>query len=77
MDRCPMSNLQDVARETGAGSGCMSCHRMIRHYLSRMSSADCMGVSGFADSAFGNTGSGCGNTGCCGGESPQGDCNHL
>src|SRR6185437_4089880 len=45
LDRCQVRNLQDVARETGAGSGCMSCHRMIRRYLAQASSAGCMGSS--------------------------------
>jgi bacterioferritin-associated ferredoxin len=31
--RCPIRSLQDVARETGAGSGCMACHRQIRRLL--------------------------------------------
>ena len=46
LDRCSMRNLQDVARETGAGSGCMSCHRMIRRYLAQGASAGCMDSSG-------------------------------
>jgi NAD(P)H-nitrite reductase large subunit len=41
LDRCSIRNLQDVARETGAGSGCMSCHRMIRRYLAGATSAGC------------------------------------
>jgi NAD(P)H-nitrite reductase large subunit len=43
LDRCPMRNLQDVARETGAGSGCMSCHRMIRRYLAQSGPSNGMG----------------------------------
>ena len=35
IERCPLSNLQDVARETGAGSGCTACHRMLRRFLSQ------------------------------------------
>ncbi|HEX4150572.1 MAG TPA: (2Fe-2S)-binding protein [Pirellulales bacterium] len=35
IERCPMSNLQDVARETGAGSGCTACHRSIRRFLTQ------------------------------------------
>jgi bacterioferritin-associated ferredoxin len=27
--------LHDVRRLTGAGTGCMSCHRMIKEYLAR------------------------------------------
>ena len=28
-------DLQDVRRRTGAGSGCMACHRLIKKYLER------------------------------------------
>lgn len=35
VQRCPFANLQDVARETGAGSGCTACHRMIRRFLTQ------------------------------------------
>jgi NAD(P)H-nitrite reductase large subunit len=28
-------DLKDVRRHTGAGSGCMACHRLIRMYLER------------------------------------------
>jgi bacterioferritin-associated ferredoxin len=33
LDRCPLQSLQDVAVETGAGSGCTACHRLLRKYL--------------------------------------------
>ena len=35
LDRCSLGNLQDVARETGAGSGCMSCHRTLRRWIAQ------------------------------------------
>ena len=28
-------DLKDIRRHTGAGSGCMACHRLIRTYLAR------------------------------------------
>jgi NAD(P)H-nitrite reductase large subunit len=28
-------DLKDVRRSTGAGSGCMACHRRIKEYLER------------------------------------------
>jgi NAD(P)H-nitrite reductase large subunit len=30
-----MCDLMDVRRRTGAGSGCMACHRRIKEYLER------------------------------------------
>jgi len=30
-----VQDLKDVRRHTGAGSGCMACHRLIRRYLER------------------------------------------
>jgi bacterioferritin-associated ferredoxin len=39
VQRCPLANLQDVARETGAGSGCTACHRLIRRFLAEQRSA--------------------------------------
>ena len=47
MDRCPMRNLQDVARETGAGSGCTACHRLIRKYIAARAGANLVDAYGF------------------------------
>lgn len=30
-----VQDLKDVRRHTGAGAGCMACHRLIREYLRR------------------------------------------
>jgi NAD(P)H-nitrite reductase large subunit len=30
-----VEDLKDVRRHTGAGSGCMVCHRLIKDYLAR------------------------------------------
>jgi bacterioferritin-associated ferredoxin len=30
-----VQDLKDVRRHTGAGSGCMVCHRLIKGYLAR------------------------------------------
>ncbi|HEX3654252.1 MAG TPA: (2Fe-2S)-binding protein [Pirellulales bacterium] len=43
VERCPFANLQDVARETGAGSGCTACHRMIRRYIAQRGAHGCCG----------------------------------
>jgi bacterioferritin-associated ferredoxin len=32
-----VQDLKDVRRHTGAGSGCMACHRLIREYLEQHS----------------------------------------
>lgn len=32
--RCPFSSLAEIARETGAGTGCMACHRQLRRLVS-------------------------------------------
>ena len=60
MDRCPVSNLQDVANQTGAGSGCTACHRLLRKYLaaraqgqSAESAAADFTAARFAEAQFG------------------------
>lgn len=40
VERCALANLQDVARETGAGSGCTACHRTIRRLLAQQRAAN-------------------------------------
>jgi NAD(P)H-nitrite reductase large subunit len=30
---CAIRTLKDLKRETGAGDGCMVCHRLLRKYL--------------------------------------------
>ena len=37
MDSCEIRTLKDIRRETGAGSGCMVCHRLLKKYLERHS----------------------------------------
>lgn len=32
---CELRSLQDVIRETGAGSGCNGCHNRLKQYLAQ------------------------------------------
>jgi bacterioferritin-associated ferredoxin len=30
---CPLASLRDIARTTGAGTGCTACHRRLRKFI--------------------------------------------
>jgi bacterioferritin-associated ferredoxin len=51
IERCPMANLQDVARETGAGSGCTACHRSIRRFLAHQRQSEQYSAQPFSAAA--------------------------
>jgi bacterioferritin-associated ferredoxin len=36
---CAIRDLMDLRRETGAGTGCNGCHRLLKRYIQRHSSS--------------------------------------
>lgn len=39
VERCEARCIRDLTRETGAGDGCMSCHRALKDYVERQRSS--------------------------------------
>jgi bacterioferritin-associated ferredoxin len=62
-ERCSLGSLQDVARETGAGSGCMSCHRVLRRWINQRRGASAGANQGAGSQSMGD----CPGSDACGG----------